>query len=49
MPGMPRIKGKPTNIAFAILGKPANLSSKRSSHQQEINQRLNMQDSSRLK
>ena len=29
MPGMPRIPGKPTKIAYAILGVPQNMKKKR--------------------
>jgi hypothetical protein len=40
MPSMLRIPGKSTKIAYAILGKPQNLSEKKTKRESEINKRL---------
>jgi hypothetical protein len=40
MPSMIRIQGKPKKIAYAILGKPANMSEKYTPLQSKINKRL---------
>jgi hypothetical protein len=49
MPVAPRAKGKAQKIAFKILGKPANLSFKRSPQQEYVNELLISQESSRVK
>ena len=49
MPTMPRMKGKATKIAFAILGKPANLSHKPSKKEQFIDRRLLYEETYRVK
>lgn len=49
MPAMPRFNKKGTKIAFDILGVPAPLKFKRSKAQEELNQRLLAQESSRVK
>lgn len=49
MPSMPRLPGKPTKIAYGILGKPANMRAPRSRKQIEINKRLVFEETSRVK
>lgn len=48
MPAMPRVKGKATKIAFAILGKPLNFK-KRDKKEQKINQRLLFEETVRVR
>lgn len=45
----PRANKKAEKIAFNIIGKPANLSFKRSSWQSYVNRMLNTQETSRVK
>lgn len=40
MPAMPRMKSKATKIAYAILGVPQNIKSKRTKAQEKINREL---------
>lgn len=42
MPAMPRIKGKATKIAYAILGKPQNLKHTKTDY--KIDKRLEHED-----
>lgn len=44
---MIRPKGKATQIAFSILGKPANMQFKRSQAQEKANKELTYQETSR--
>ena len=49
MPVMPRLDKKSTDIAFNILGTPANLSRKRKKKEQEVNKRLLFEETSRVR
>lgn len=49
MPAMPRIKGTPIKIAFAVLGKPANYVIKKSALQKKIDRELLYQDTQRVR
>jgi hypothetical protein len=49
MPGMPRINGKTTKIAYRILGVPANLKSKRTEDQKRVNRRLIFEETVRVR
>jgi hypothetical protein len=49
MPSMPRYNKKATQVAFKILGVPANMSFKRSKWQEYVNKMLISQESSRVK
>jgi len=51
MPAAPRqkVNAKANNIAFKILGKPANLTFKRSKEQEEVNKQLTAQETARSK
>lgn len=49
MPTMPRIPGKPTNIAFKILGKPANIAFKRTKKETDYNKRLIFEETVRVR
>lgn len=49
MPAMPRLNKKTTDIAFNILGVPANLSRKRNKKEQEVNRRLLFEETSRVR
>lgn len=49
MPAMKRFKGKATKIAYAILGKPANLQSTRSSESTRVNERLVFEETQRVR
>lgn len=49
MPMMIRTPGRPKKIAYAILGKPANMTSKESKTMQKINKMIVMQDTSRAR
>ena len=49
MPGMPRIPGKPTDIAYKILGKPDNIAFKRSKKEKKINRRLIFEETTRVR
>ena len=40
MPGMPRIPGKPTKIAYKILGVPANIKDHKSPNGKKVDARL---------
>jgi hypothetical protein len=40
MPSMIRIPGKPKKIAYAILGRPANMNEKRTPQESKVNKRL---------
>lgn len=46
---MPRIKGKAEKIAFAILGKPANLAAKKTERQREIDKILSYQNTTLIR
>lgn len=49
MPMMPRQNKKATKVAFSILGTPAPLKFKRSKAQEQMNEILLSQESSRVK
>lgn len=49
MPTMPRIPGKPTKIAFKILGVPANIAYKPSKKAKNINKRLIYEETDRAR
>jgi hypothetical protein len=49
MPGMPRVKGKTTKIAYKIMGVPANVAHKRSKKEKEINRRLVYEETDRAR
>ena len=49
MPAMFRPAGKAKKIAFAVLGKPANLTFKRSAAQNRLNQELLHQETTRVR
>lgn len=46
---MPRAKGKPTKIAYAILGKPANIAFDKSPHSAEVEKRLTFEQTSKVR
>jgi len=48
MPAMPRPDDKPKKIAYAILGKPANLK-KKSKKQRDLNKRLIFEETQRVR
>ena len=48
MPGMPRPSGKATKLAFALLGKPANLQ-KQPKKKKRVNKILLFQETSRVR
>jgi hypothetical protein len=49
MPAMPRVKGRATNIAYAILGKPNNPNKDKSRKDRLINKRLNFEETFRAR
>lgn len=49
MPSMPRIPGKPTQIAYKILGIPANVSFKRTKKEKAVNRRLVYEETTRVR
>lgn len=49
MPAMPRVRGKATKIAYAILGVPENMKSKKTKHQRYIDRRLKYDETMRIK
>jgi len=49
MPGMPRINKKTAEIAYKILGVPANLRTKPSKEENKINKRLTFEETSRVR
>lgn len=49
MPAMPRIPGRPTNIAFKILGIPPNIAFKRTKEEKAINKRLVYEETTRVR
>lgn len=50
MPAMPRVlKDKSTKVAFAILGTPSNLASKKTALQKEIDRRLLYDNTQRVR
>lgn len=49
MPTMPRINGKPKEIAYKILGTPANIKSKRKPNNQKANERLVFEETQRVR
>lgn len=49
MPGMPRLKGVATKIAFDILGTPDNLKDKKSKKQKEIDRDLMYENTQRVR
>jgi hypothetical protein len=49
MPGIPRISGRATKIAYKILGVPANMKFKRTKEQKKINQRLLFEETVRVR
>ena len=49
MPTMIRIPGKPTKIAYKILGVPANIAYKRDAIDKKINRRLIFEESVRVR
>ncbi len=49
MTAMVRPKGKATKIAFKILGKPANMQTKKSKKQTKVNKRLEFEETARVR
>lgn len=50
MPAMKRLKGKATKIAYAILGKPANMQyTRRSVEETRVNNRLVFEETQRVR
>lgn len=49
MPQAPRLNDKATRIQYKILGKPSNMKSKTSRKQRKIRERLDYQDTARIK
>jgi hypothetical protein len=49
MPGMPRVKGKTTKIAYKIMGVPANIAHNSSKREKEINRRLVYEETDRAR
>jgi hypothetical protein len=49
MPGMPRIDKKTAEIAYKIVGVPANLRSKESQKQEKQNKRLTYEETQRVR
>ena len=49
MPAMPRVKSKPTAIAYKILGKPLNLQTKRTPKEKQVNKRLIFEETTRAR
>lgn len=49
MPAMPRIPGKPTKIAYKILGTPPNISFKRTPAEKAVNKRLVYEETTRVR
>lgn len=49
MPTMPRIDNKSKKIAYAILGKPANMDDKKTQEQSKIDKRLNFEETIRVR
>ena len=49
MPVTPRIKNKATKIAYKILGKPANIAHKRTKIEKEIDRRLIVEETYRVR
>jgi len=49
MPAMPRMTGKARKIAYAILGKPANMTVKRTKAQEKLNRNLIYQETYRVR
>ena len=49
MPGMPRIKGKLTQIAYKILGTPVNLQSTPSGKEKKIDRRSQYIDTRKVR
>jgi hypothetical protein len=49
MPVIPRMSGKAKKIAYAILGVPANIQSKRTKQQKRVNQRLLFEETVRVR
>lgn len=49
MPAMPRIMGKPTKIAYKILGEPLNLQRKRKPKENRVNKRLIFEETTRAR
>lgn len=49
MPAMPRVPNRARKIAYKIMGVPANIAFKRSAQQKKLNQRLNYEETSRVR
>lgn len=49
MPGMPRIPGKAKKIAFKILGVPANIASKKTPEQKNVDRRIIFDETIRVR
>lgn len=49
MPAMPRIPGKPTKIAYKILGVPANIAFHRTKEEKAVNKRLIYEETTRVR
>jgi len=49
MPGVPRVKGKATQIAWKILGVPLNMQSKKTPNQKKISKRLTFEETTRVR
>jgi hypothetical protein len=48
MPGMPRLKGKPTKIAYALLGVPLNMQKDKKKNKQ-VERKLQFDETSRVR
>lgn len=49
MPVMPRMRGKATKVAWAILGKPLSYNVKRNRQQSEVNKKLIAEETVRVR
>ncbi len=49
MPGMPRLNGKTTRLAYHILGVPPNMRQKRKKEESKVNKRLIFEETSRVR
>jgi len=49
MPQAPRERGKPTQIAYSILGVPANMRSKRTKERQKLDKILTEEETVRVR
>lgn len=49
MPAMPRMSSKSTKIAYKVLGIPANMQSKKTKKQKEMERRLTAEETVRVR